>query len=78
MSGAQVSPDAPDLEPWARSGTVLGAFRDCLPVLAPLDDEALVDTLLRSAFFALCGVRPPPEIPLTTPEPQTVPAGPLH
>lgn len=29
-----------------------------------LDDEALVDSLMRSAFFALYGLRPPLEIPL--------------
>ena len=65
--------------PWANTGTVLGAFRERLPIgLVLMDDVELIDTLLRSAFFALYGVRPPPEIPLTA-APATPPdAGALH
>ena len=66
-------------EPWANSGTVLGAFRERLPLgLVLLDDAALIDTLMRSAFFALYGVRPPPEIPLTAVLASPPDAGALH
>lgn len=45
---------------------MLGAFRERVPPgLALLGDAELIDTLMRSAFYALYGVRPPPEIPLT-------------
>jgi hypothetical protein len=79
MSADRPTDDAPDLEPWARSGTVLGAFRERLPPgLAVLCDEALIDSLMRSAFYALYGVRPPASVPLTALAASATQAGRLH